>query len=144
MWTTVAGRQPSSLVVPHRPRPSPTVDHSSRHKPAVFMHSLHISVSHCRLVVLTQDGRLYILQTRKAYFLPSRPVPGSWQSVLRALSGPWPVGNTDASKRKTTVTKKTPAPVIASTHPSPSFRCYSNPGHIFRDLSNDIQISCAY
>ena len=58
------------------------------------MHLLHISVSHCRLVVLTQDGCLYILRTRTAYFVPSRPAPGSWQSVLRALSGPWPVGNT--------------------------------------------------
>ena len=94
---TVPRRPLQFPVVPtnsRRPLPSPTVDYSSHHKPAVFMRPLHISVSYCRLVVLTQDGRLYILRTRTAYFLPSRPVPGSWQSVLRALSGPWPVGNT--------------------------------------------------
>lgn len=48
------------------------------------------------------------------------------------------------SKGKTTVTKKIPAPVIASTHPSPSFRCYTNARHIFGGLSNDIGIGCAY
>ena len=104
----VPRRPPSSPAVPCRPPQSPQcpavppMPRSPPHSPVVPRHPPQLttiptenpqsSCTPCILmsqiagpVVLGKDGRLLILRTRTAYFLPSRPVLGSWQSVLRAL-----------------------------------------------------------
>jgi len=53
------------------------------------MHTLHIGVLDCRAVVPAKDRRLSILWTGRQKICRPRPVPGSWQSVLRA---PGPLG----------------------------------------------------
>jgi len=51
------------------------------------------------LVGLPNDGRPGNLKLRTDYVLPSRPVPGCWQSPSRALRVPRTAANTDTNTK---------------------------------------------
>jgi len=81
----VPRRLPLFSAVFRRPLPSPTVPYRN----------MSLFVGLVGLVVLPNYGRPGNSRTRTDYVLPSRPVPGCWQSPRRALRGPRTAANTD-------------------------------------------------
>ena len=93
-FRTVTCRHPPSFFVPAVPQcPLPLTVVPGIHLPSGSTPDKILSQV-ARPAVFAPDGGFCFSKTRTGYFAPSRPVPGSWQSVRRALPGAGTVGNT--------------------------------------------------